>query len=107
MPLQPSMLEERGPSVGHFALLMDTSGTRLAIRPGSSLWLVEDKSDASKIYPMVLKKVTHKKLTFELVQADGAVMEYTYQLTTAKPKSKAALEKLLQNRGDAPVKYQR
>ncbi len=102
MPFEPRETEERGPDVGHLALLIDGSGARLAIRPGASLWLVEDKSQADKIYPLVLRKVTHKKLTFEM-----AGTEYVYQLVAAKPKSKKALSQLVKNRGDAPTKYQK
>lgn len=102
MPYKPSDLEEAGPDQPHLALLMDQSGARLAIRPGSSLWLVEDKSDASKIYPLVLKKVSVGKLVFQLGDVD-----YEYKLTTAKPKSKAAYQKLLANRGQKPVVVQK
>lgn len=102
MPFEPRELEERGPDQPHFALLVDPSGARLAIRPGASLWLVEDKSQADKIYPLTLKKVSHKKLVFEM----GGV-EYVYQLLLAKPLNKAALEKLAKNRGKLPTKVQK
>lgn len=102
MPFVPHATEDYGPDEPHLALLVDPSGARLAIRPGASLWLVENKADASKIYPLTLKKVSHKKLTFVM---EG--VEYTYTLTTAKPKSKEAMQKLLANRGDAPTKFQK
>jgi hypothetical protein len=102
MPFEPREIEERGPTGGHFALLIDHSGARLAIRPGASLWLVEDKSQADKIYPLTLRKVSHKKLTFEM---DG--VEYVYQLLAAKPLSKKALKKLAENRAGQETKYQR
>lgn len=99
MPFKPADTESPGPpsSEGHFALLVDPSGARLAIRPGASLWVIEDKSDASKIYPLTLKKVTMKAITFLLAHPDGAV-EYTFRLDKAKPLSKKALEKLVEHR---------
>lgn len=100
MPYKPVADEEVGPTGGHFALLVDASGKRMAIRPGASLWLVEDKSQMDKIYPLVLKKVAMKKLVFQMQQADGSVVDYEYTLTTAKPNSKAAMHRMLKNRGD-------
>lgn len=102
MPFKPTHIEAPGPDEPHLALLMDGTGARLAIRPGASLWLVENKSQLDKVYPLTLKKVSHKKLVFEF-----AGVEYEYRLTSAKPKSKAALEKVLQNRSDLPTKLQR
>lgn len=102
MPFEPREVEERGPSEAHLALLVDQSGARLAIRPGASLWLVEDKSQADKIYPLTLRKVSHKKITFEM-----AGVEYVYTLSTAKPLSKKALEKLTQHRQNLPTKVQK
>ena len=107
VPLKPSHLEGAVPTQPHFALMMDDSGTRLAIPPGASLWLVEDASQMDKIFPLVLKKVSLKKIVFELRQPDGKVTEYTYQLTTAKPLSKGALHKVLENRNGAAVKFQK
>lgn len=107
MPIEPAGTEARAPAGGHFALLVDESGQRLAIPAGASLWLVEDASQADKIFPMFLKKVSHKKLVFEMRQLDGSVTEYTYQLISGKPLNKAAYEKMLKNRNGAPVKVQR
>ncbi len=107
MPLVPKDTETEGPAVGHFALLIDNSGMRLAIPPGASLWLVEDKTKAEKVYPLVLKKVSLKRLVFELHQGDGTVTEYVYQLTGAKPLSKAAYRKLLENRKGLETKVQK
>lgn len=98
MPLKPSAEEEVGPTGAHFALLLDDRGTRMAIRPGASLWLVEDKADASKIFPLKLSKVSLKKIQFELPHPDGGVSQYTYQLTSTKPIGKKALERLVRNR---------
>lgn len=102
MPLKPQDTESVGPArdEGHFALLMDASGQRLAIRPGASLWLVEDKADASKILPLTLVKVRMNALTFRVPHPDGAV-DYTYRLDKAKPLSKKALEKLVKHRDEA------
>lgn len=102
MPLKPRDIEAVGPDEPHFALLMDGTGARLAIRPGASLWLVEDKSQADKIFPLTLKKVSHKKLVFEF----GGT-EYEYRLTTAKPKTKEALQRMADNRKDLATKVQR
>lgn len=107
MPVIPSPTEMRAPEVGHFALLMDESGARLAIRPGASLWLVEDASQADKIYPLTLKKVTHKKITFEMTNKEGIVREYSFKLESTKPASRAALLQFQRNRGDKPVKVQK
>src|SRR5690349_12458356 len=98
---------QRGPAGGHFALLVDEAGTRLAIPPGASLWLVEDNTQNDKIFPLILKKVSVKKVVFEMRQVDGSAMEYTYQLTSAKPLSKRAFEKLLENRQGEKVKFQK
>lgn len=107
MPLKPNMQEAEGPRGGHFALLMDDSGMRLPIPAGASLWLVEDNTQLDKIFPLVLKKVSLKKIVFEMRQVDGSATEYTYQLTTAKPLSKGAYEKLLRNRAGKPVMVQK
>lgn len=104
MPLVPNAVEEAGPGVPHFALLIDEAGMRLAIPPGASLWLVEDRSQADKIFPLVLKKVNHSRIVFEMRQADGSVTEYVYQLTTAKPKSRSALQRMVKNREGLPTK---
>ena len=104
MPLKPNAVEQVGPDQPHFALLMDESGMRLAIPPGASLWIVEDKNHADKIFPMILRKVSHSKIVLEMKQLDGTSTEYVYQLTTAKPKSKRAYERLLQNRAGKPFK---
>ena len=102
MPFEPRETEERGPAGGHLALLIDGSGARLAIRPGASLWLVEDKSQADKIYPLTLRKVSHKKLIFEM---NGT--EYVYQLVAAKPLTKKALAKMVEHRTGQETKYQK
>lgn len=107
MPIKPTQQESAGPSEPHFALLMDDSGMRLAIPPGASLWLVEDKAHQNKIFPLVLKRVSLNKIVFELRQPDGSVSEYTYQLTSGKPLSRGAYQKMLENRAGAPVKVQR
>lgn len=107
MPVKPAPTEQHAPTGGHFALLMDSSGARLAIRPGASLWLVEDASQMDKIFPLTLSKVSVKKLKFTMVNQDGGVTEYSYRLESAKPLNKLALERLLKNRGDKPVKVQK
>ena len=70
MPLKPNAVEQVGPDQPHFALLMDESGVRLAIPPGASLWIVEDKNHADKIFPMILRKVSHSKIVLEMKQLD-------------------------------------
>lgn len=107
MPLIPQQTEQAAPAVGHFALLLDEDGRRLAIRPGASLWLVEDASQADKIFPLTLKKVSHKKITFEMANKEGIVREYSFRLESTKPASKAALAQFMKNRGSKPVKVQR
>jgi hypothetical protein len=104
MPLKPHNIEQKGPDGSHFAALLDSSGLWSPIVPGTSLWIIEDKNHADKIYPMVLKKVNHSRIVLEMKHPDGSVTEYVYQLTTAKPKSKSALERLIRNRGGMPVK---
>ena len=107
VPLKPSHLEGAVPTQPHFALMTDEGGQRMAIPPGASLWLVEDATQLDKVFPLVLKKVSIKKIVFEMWQADGKVTEYTYQLTTAKPLSKHAFNKILENRNGAAVKFQK
>lgn len=106
MPLERSQLEAAGPDGPHLALLMDESGMRVAIPPGASLWVVEDKSKADKIFPLTLKSVSHKKLTFVMADDKGAVVEYVYQLTGAKPLNKEALQRL-RKQVQSGVKVQR
>lgn len=96
----------KGPDEGHFALLLN-DGARGAIPPGASLWLVEDYTQPEKIYPLTLKKVSVKKIVFEMIQADGSRTEYVYQLTSAKPLNKKALENLVKNRQGLPTKTQK
>ncbi len=107
MPFIPAQTEAKAPEGGHFALLYSETGARLAIRPGASLWLVEDPSQADKIFPLVLKKVSVKKLIFQMTQADGSTTEYAYVLQSAKPLGRAALKRMVANRGDAPTKVQK
>lgn len=94
MPLQRTPLEQEGPEEAHLALLMDESGMRLAIPPGASLWVVEDKRDMTKVFPLTLRKVSHKALTFVMVDEKGAAVEYVYKLQQAKPLNRAALLRL-------------
>ena len=105
MPIKPNDTEVKGPDEGHFALLTDESGMRLAIPPGASLWIVEDKSQADKIFPMVLKSVRHNRIVLQMRQPDGSATDYVYQLTTAKPQSKSAYERLIRNRKGLPTKF--
>jgi hypothetical protein len=107
MPFIPAQTEASAPKGGHFALLASESGARLAIRPGASLWLVEDPSQADKIFPLTLKRVSVKSIVFQMTQADGSTTEYVYKLQSAKPLGRASLKRLLTNRGDAPTKVQR
>jgi hypothetical protein len=106
MPIEKRELELPGPSVPHLALLVDEAGMRLAIPPGASLWLVEDKNRQDKIFPLTLKKVSVKKLVFEMRQLDGTAMEYTYQLTSAKPLSREGYKRLVTNRQGMGTKVQ-
>lgn len=107
MPINQRAVSAPAPLKPHFALLMDEDGRRLPIPPGASLWVVEDKNQPEKIFPLVLAKVSHKAIVFEMTGADGATTEYTYKLTSAKPLSRAALQKLVQNRGGAPTIVQK
>lgn len=97
---------ERGPTAagdgaapkgGHFAWLVNEQGQRAAIKEGASLWIVEDPNDPLKIFPLVLKKVGIKALTFTMQGKDGALTEYKYQLQSAKPLNRAALQQLAKN----------
>jgi hypothetical protein len=107
VPIEKRDLEAAGPNAPHLALLMDDAGMRLAIPPGASLWLVEDKNRQDKIFPLVLKKVSVKKLVFEMRQADGSAMEYTYSLVSGKPLDRAAHMRLLKNRQGLPTRVQK
>lgn len=107
MPIEAAPLESKGPDEPHLALLVDESGMRLAIPPGASLWLVEDKANQNKIYPLVLKKVSLNKIVFELRQPDGSASEYVYQLTAGKPLSRAAYKRMLENKQGQAVKFQK
>lgn len=95
MPIKPRELEGDVPSKPHFALLINDMGQRMPIPPGASLWIVEDAADQSKIFPLTLKKVSHDLITFEMADANGAAVEYRYELTTAKPLNRAGLQRLL------------
>ena len=107
MPIERRDLEDTGPSEPHLALLVDAPGMRLAIQPGASLWIVEDKNRQDRIYPLVLKKVSVKKLVFEMRQADGTAMEYTFQLVSGKPLDRAAHQRLLKNRQGLETRVQK
>lgn len=107
MPFKPAHTEGKAPEAGHFALLYNDAGARLAIRPGASLWLVEDPSQADKIFPLTLRKVSLKAITFQMTQADGSTSEYVYKLTSGKPLGRAALKRMMANRGDSPIKVQK
>lgn len=94
MPLERSSTEMAAPDEPHLALLTDASGLRTVIPPGASLWIVEDARDQSRIFPLTLKKVSHKGLTFVMLDAQGALVEYEYRLTKAKPLNREALLRL-------------
>lgn len=99
MPIEAAPNEGQKPTEPHFALLMDESGLRVAIPPGASLWIVEDASRQDRIFPLTVKKVSHEKLTFLMQDEKGALTEYVYRLTSAKPLSRQALMRL---RGNNP-----
>lgn len=103
MPIERREKEDSAPSGPHLALLADESGMRIAIPPGASLWLVEDATDQSKIFPLTLAKISHKALTFVMQGKDGAVTEYKYVLANAKPLNRAALLQLQKNRSGMPT----
>lgn len=101
MPIKPREVEAEAPSEPHFALLLKESGLRAPIRPGASLWIVEDRNDLSKVFPLVLKKVSHKQLVFQMSDGKGGLTDYVYKLTTAKPLNHAALTRLTQSAPNA------
>lgn len=105
MPIERRDTEGKAPKEPHLALLMDESGMRLSIPPGASLWIVEDPSDEKKVFPLLLSKVSHKALCFQMADSNGAVVEYKYQLTSAKPLNREALKRL--QRQSNPLKVQR
>jgi len=95
MPFVPHDAAKGAPAGPHLALM--TEEGPLAIVEGSSLWLVEDASRMDKIFPLILKKVTAKALTFVLVDAEGGKTEYKYQLVTGKPLNVQALKRMVAN----------
>lgn len=100
MPIEPGPMavdDSPAPRKAHLAWLIDEGGQRAAIGEGASLWIVEDATDQSKIFPLVLKKVSHKMLTFVMQGNDGALTEYRYQLQSAKPLNRASLKQLVKN----------
>lgn len=105
MPIQKRDTEGEKPRDPHLALLMDESGMRLAIPPGASLWIVEDPSDETKVFPLTLSKVSHKALTFQMADSNGALVEYKYKLTSAKPLNREALKRL--QKQSQPLKVQK
>lgn len=82
------------PKGPHLAIVFDKAGRMLPLPPGTQLFLVEDPSRPDRIFPMVIKKVSHKALVFEL---EGT--EYKYVLQSAKPKTQEAYARMVENRG--------
>lgn len=82
------------PKEAHLAVIFDRAGRMLPLPPGTQLFLVEDPSRPDKIFPMVIKKISHKALVFEL---EGT--EYKYVLQSAKPKTQEAYARIVKNRG--------
>lgn len=107
MPLEPRNEEMEGPDEPHLALMQGAAGMMIAIPPGASLWFVEDKTQQDKIFPLILKKVSIKKLVFLMANADGAATEYTYQLVSGKPLNKAALHRMVANKKGQATKFQK
>lgn len=107
LPIEKRDAEAQGPGQAHFALLLDPNkGLRAPIPPGASLWIVEDKNDMSKIFPLTLKKVSHKEIRFEMSDGSGGVTEYRYVLASAKPLNKEALSRLVKQ-ANSGAKVQR
>lgn len=96
MPYVPNAALNPGPDGPHLALY--TNDGWVGIPEGATLWLVEDKANPLKIFPLVLTKVHHTKLAFGMQDGNGGVTEYVYKLTTGKPKNKQAVERMLKNR---------
>lgn len=95
MPIIHEKGEGNPPPKGpHLAIVFDKAGRMLPLPPGTQMFLVEDPSRPDKIFPLILKKVSHKALVFEL---EGT--EYRYVLQSGKPQTSEAYARMLKNRG--------
>jgi hypothetical protein len=99
MPFVPGGTKAEVPVGPHFALqvIEDDVPMSVAIPPGSQLYLVEDASRVDKVFPFILKKLSHEKIVFHMADADGHVSEYVYKLASGKPLSKGALDRMRRN----------
>ena len=96
MPFVPTDKMDGPPTGPHLALRLD-DGSSIPILEGNHLWIVEDATRVDSIFPLILKKVSHQALVFAMVDANGGVTEYKYQLVSGKPKNKAALDRMVKN----------
>ncbi len=64
MPFVKWDIEGEPPDQPHLGLLTDNSGAAIAIPPGATMYLILDPSRADKVIPLVLFKVSLKKLEF-------------------------------------------
>lgn len=97
MPIQKRNDEAEAPREPHLALLVGHESKWIPIRPGSALWIIEDRSNPNKVIPLTLKRVRVDQIAFEMADNKGGVTEYRFDLTTAKPLTKAALDRLRKN----------
>jgi hypothetical protein len=89
MPRISDLNDGEAPKVGHFAVIVDETGLATALVPGTQMLLVEDPTSASKQFPLTLKSVSMKAIVFNMAGTD-----YTYRLTTGKPRDLDALRRM-------------
>lgn len=70
MPLVRHTWEGEQPIGGHLAYLADPNGLFVALVPGTQMLLIEDTNRADKIFPVVLAKVSRRKLIFHCACKD-------------------------------------
>ena len=82
MPEVRNQLEGDAPTQPHLALWFGDDGSWMAIPPGATIAIIEDPERSDKIFPMVLAKVSLKKIIFVCRCGDpGCNVNYAYSVS--------------------------
>lgn len=83
MPFEPKAIEGMAPGVSHLAVYVDKDGGVMSIPPGARMLIIEDPRKLDSIFPLILKKVSRRTITF-LCGCGRCNREYVFRLDGIK-----------------------
>jgi len=103
MPYQPKDVSGGlAPKTGHLGILTSSDGEVLAVPPGAIVYVIEDSTDPSKMFPMGVVKINRQAMKFKCLCHDpNCTKTYTYKLVGAAGRHESE-----QQRTQAHVKKQ-